>query len=175
MEKITIATMIQLVTDIPSDFSARLLPKGTMGTVVECYQQPECYAVDLAIPAPNMVGEFGYENVLLNLHQFVVVGEAQWQEYLQAAQARPLINKIVADLVQTDQLLRQFEQRYWLSSEVFYEFYHQGQLSQRDKTDFQQWADYYQRKQRWENLLNQFSRQRFGQLPQKMIDLVPIV
>jgi len=42
---------IRRLVDVHSDFGDRLIPKGTMGAIVECYEHPvEGYAVDLAIP-----------------------------------------------------------------------------------------------------------------------------
>ena len=39
--------------------------KETKGTIVECYENPEGYAVDLAIPDNTCVQGYGYENVIL--------------------------------------------------------------------------------------------------------------
>ncbi|HEY9867294.1 MAG TPA: hypothetical protein V6D21_24170 [Candidatus Obscuribacterales bacterium] len=64
---------IQILTDIPGDFSDRIILKDTVGTVVECYENPEGYAVDLAIPNSRLVGGFEYENVVLTPQQFIVV------------------------------------------------------------------------------------------------------
>lgn len=47
-----------------------------MGTIVECYENPEVYAMDLAIPNERLVGGFEYENVILSPKQFVVVDTA---------------------------------------------------------------------------------------------------
>ncbi len=54
MEKIVINTVVQTLTDIEGDFSDRVVPSGSLGTVVECYENPEGYAVDLAMPARRM-------------------------------------------------------------------------------------------------------------------------
>jgi hypothetical protein len=62
---------------VTSDFSDRNIPKETIGTVVECYDNPEGYAVDLAIPDDTNIGEFAYENVILTPVQFRVVSVAQ--------------------------------------------------------------------------------------------------
>ncbi len=51
----------------------RIIPKGTLGTVVECYENPEGYAVDIAIPDERLVGGFFYTNVILSPDQFEVV------------------------------------------------------------------------------------------------------
>ncbi len=56
--------------DVSTDFGKRVIPKGTQGTIVECYENPEGYAVDLAIPDDKLVGGFDYENVILTSEQF---------------------------------------------------------------------------------------------------------
>lgn len=66
---------IKISLDVRADFDRQdlVIPKGTEGTVVECYENPEGYAVDLAIPNENLVGGFEYENVILTPDQFQVV------------------------------------------------------------------------------------------------------
>jgi hypothetical protein len=46
---------------------------GSEGHIVEIYKEPEGYAVDLAIPRPDLVGEKTWENVVLTPDQFVVL------------------------------------------------------------------------------------------------------
>jgi hypothetical protein len=67
---------IKTLIDIPADFSDRIIPKESLGTIVECYENPEGYAVDIALPNPHLVGGFEYENVVLTPQQFVVVVRA---------------------------------------------------------------------------------------------------
>ena len=64
--------IIQTLVDINADFDHRdrIIPKGTEGSIVECYENPELYAVDIAIPNDKLVGGFEYENVILNPTQF---------------------------------------------------------------------------------------------------------
>lgn len=64
---------IQTLIDVPADFDERIIPKNTQGTIVECYEDPEGYAVDLAIPNSHLVGGFEYENVVLTPEQFMVI------------------------------------------------------------------------------------------------------
>lgn len=71
--KATVNDSIQTVTEISAEFSDAILPKGTIGTVVECYEHPEGYAVDLMIPNPEIIGGFTYENVILSPQQFRVI------------------------------------------------------------------------------------------------------
>ena len=71
--KASVDDIVELVVDVPSDFSDALIPKGTRGTVVERYGQPkEGYSIDLAIPDDALVGGFRYENVVLLPEQFAV-------------------------------------------------------------------------------------------------------
>ncbi len=81
MKEITVNTIIQTLVDVESDFSDRIIPGGSSGTVVECYSNPEGYAVDVAIPDENFVGKFAYENVILMPEQFVVISDAQLYEH----------------------------------------------------------------------------------------------
>lgn len=60
----------QIVTLV--DFGQRLIKKETKGTIVECYEIPEGYAVDLAIPDNTSVTEYDYENVILYPKQFMI-------------------------------------------------------------------------------------------------------
>ena len=64
----------QIVTlvDVEVDFGQRLIKKETKGTIVECYENPEGYAVDLAIPDNNSVTGYDYENVILYPKQFMI-------------------------------------------------------------------------------------------------------
>jgi len=51
--KAKINDSIQTLKDLTADFSDLIIVKGTIGAVVECYDNPEGYAVDLAIPNPK--------------------------------------------------------------------------------------------------------------------------
>lgn len=63
---------ITTLVDIQANFGKRLIPKGTEGSIVECYKNPEGYAVDLAIPDESSVTGYDYENVILYPEQFTV-------------------------------------------------------------------------------------------------------
>lgn len=64
---------IKTLVEIQTDFGNRVIPEGTLGTVVECYENPEGYAVDLAIPNQKLVGGCEYENTILSPDQFIVI------------------------------------------------------------------------------------------------------
>ena len=64
---------IKTLKAVQAEFRDRIIPAGTEGTVVECYDNPEGYAVDLAIPDSRQVGGFMYENVILTPEQFDVI------------------------------------------------------------------------------------------------------
>jgi hypothetical protein len=86
------------------------------------------------------------------------------------------LSDILDDLRAADQALRRFEQRYWLSSDVFYELYSQGLLEDGSHLeDFAEWAGHYKLKLKREASLTQFSRQRIDELRRQshgnMIDL----
>ncbi len=81
MLTVSLYDQIKTLVDIQSDFSTRetsdkdniVIPKGTLGTVVESYENSEGYAVDIAIPEEKLVGGFFYKNVILSPDQFEVV------------------------------------------------------------------------------------------------------
>ena len=65
---------VTTVVDIP--FGNNLITKGTIGTVIECYQNPkEIYAVDLTILSETGEPGFDYESVILHPDQFTVVSD----------------------------------------------------------------------------------------------------
>jgi len=75
------------------------------------------------------------------------------------------LSDILDDLRAADQALRKFEQRYWLSSDVFYDLYSQGLLDDGEhRRDFSEWAGFYKIKQHREQLLRQFSERRVAEL-----------
>lgn len=77
------------------------------------------------------------------------------------------LSSLLDDLRAADETLRKFEQRYWLSSDVFYGLYAQGLLDDGENLeDFSEWAGFYQVKQHREALLRQFSQERVGRLRQ---------
>jgi hypothetical protein len=88
------------------------------------------------------------------------------------------LSDILDDLRAADQALRRFEQRYWLSSDVFFELYSQGLLDDGSHLeDFSEWAGHYKLKPKREAALEKLSRQRVEQLrrqvPDETIDLAP--
>lgn len=75
------------------------------------------------------------------------------------------LSDILDDLRVVDQALRRFEQRYWLSSDVFYELYSQGLLDDgAHLEDFAEWAGHYKLKLKREMALKRFSQQRVQEL-----------
>ena len=71
--KAKISDSIQTTIDLSSNFDNHTIVKEAIGAIVECYQNPEGYAVDLAIPNPELIGGFHYENVVLSPEQFKVI------------------------------------------------------------------------------------------------------
>ncbi len=75
------------------------------------------------------------------------------------------LSDILDDLRAVDQILRKFEQRYWISSDVFYDLYSQGRLDDGENVeDLSEWAGFYKIKEHREELLRRFSRQRVAEL-----------
>lgn len=72
--KASVYDKIKLLMDVQSEFSDQAFPRGTIGTIVECYEKPkEGYAVDVALPDGNLVGVFDYDNVILYPDQFEII------------------------------------------------------------------------------------------------------
>ncbi len=76
--------------------------------------------------------------------------------------------EVLRDLKSIDQSLRQFEEKFGLSSAVFYELYTRGQLDTGDHLeDFAEWAGLYELKLNREELLHQYSAKRVDSLKKK--------
>lgn len=74
--KASVHSLIRTVTEVKSDFSDTVYPTGTRGTIVEAYQDPEMYYVDLAIPDDESVTGWTYDHVTLSSHQFEVLHDS---------------------------------------------------------------------------------------------------
>ena len=75
------------------------------------------------------------------------------------------LGDILDDLRAADQILRKFEQRYWISSDIFYDLYSQGRLDDGENLeDYSEWAGFYKIKQHREKLLRRFSQQCIAEL-----------
>lgn len=78
------------------------------------------------------------------------------------------ITEIMDDLRAAEEMVRQFERQYWLSSADFYTLYEQGLLDDGENLeDFTLWSSFYKIKQLREQQLQQISQQRLSQLPRK--------
>lgn len=64
---------IKTLEEVQLDFADQMIPENTLRTIVECYENPEGYAVDIAIPNQKLVGSYEYVNVILTSDQFVLV------------------------------------------------------------------------------------------------------
>ncbi|MDJ0658861.1 MAG: hypothetical protein QNJ42_05160 [Crocosphaera sp.] len=61
------------LVDIKTNSVRSVIPKGTQGTIVECYENPEGYAVDLGILDDSLITDYDYENVILYPEQFTII------------------------------------------------------------------------------------------------------
>ncbi len=86
--KARVHDVIKTLTDVQSDFAERVIPRGTVGTIVECYCEPEGYAVDLAIPDDRLVGGATYVNVVIGPAQFEVLEAARQRRRQQRQHSR---------------------------------------------------------------------------------------
>ena len=66
---------IKTIVEMPGEISDRVIPAGTKGNVIECYENSEGYAVDVAIPDKTESSGYSYDNLYLLPDQFLVVNE----------------------------------------------------------------------------------------------------
>jgi hypothetical protein len=64
---------IRTIVEIQGEHLIQVIPVGTEGTTIENYENPEAYAVDIALPDPENDDEFLYDNLYLYPKQFEVV------------------------------------------------------------------------------------------------------
>ncbi len=87
------------------------------------------------------------------------------------------LSDILDDLQTAEQGLHQFERRYWISSEHFYELYASGSLDDGENMeDFSEWAGHYKLRQKRQAALQNISASRMKILQQKAgnsIQLIP--
>lgn len=88
------------------------------------------------------------------------------------------LSHVLDDLRAADQSLRRFEQRYWISSEVFFDLYSHGLLDDGSHAeDFSEWAGHYKLKLKREAALEKMSQRRIQELRSrtvgKTIELAP--
>jgi hypothetical protein len=68
--KIMTNCTIRTIVEIRGEYLNQVIPAGTEGIIIECYEDPEAYAVDIALPDPKNDGEFLYDNLYLYPKQF---------------------------------------------------------------------------------------------------------
>lgn len=88
------------------------------------------------------------------------------------------LSLILDDLRAADQALRRFEQRYWISSEAFFDLYSRGLLDDGSHAeDYSEWAGHFKLKRKRETALEKISQQRIQELRSrtggKTIELAP--
>ena len=87
------------------------------------------------------------------------------------------LSDILDDLQEAEQGLHQFERRYWISSEHFYELYSSGSLDDGENMeDFAEWYGHYKLRQKRQAALQQISASRMKTLQRKAgnsIQLIP--
>lgn len=76
--KAQLSDKIQLISTLSADFEHhdQIVHQGMTGVIIECYDNLKFYAVDIAIPNPDLVGGSVYENAMLNSEQFIVISHA---------------------------------------------------------------------------------------------------
>jgi hypothetical protein len=115
----------------------------------------------LSLPTGRMWSKHRY--LSLSLFSGIIVVDKLTDEVSEMATIT--LSDILDDLEAAEQVLRKFEQRYWISSTDFYELYSQGLLDDgQHREDFSEWAGFYKIKQHRQELLRQFSEQRVADL-----------
>lgn len=66
---------VRTLVDMPGFISKRVVPKGTEGTIVEIFEKPEEYAVDVDIPDEKEPTGYAFDNLPLTPEQFEVIGD----------------------------------------------------------------------------------------------------
>ena len=69
------SSCIRLTSQVVSDFTDRVIPVGTVGFIMETYDSPLCYAIDLKIEDNDYIGGNIWENVILYPEQFEFIQE----------------------------------------------------------------------------------------------------
>jgi hypothetical protein len=75
------------------------------------------------------------------------------------------IGDILHDLRVSEDVLRKYERRYWITSEQFFELYNQGALDNGEHAeDFSEWAGFYKLKIRREAAFQKLSKERLEKM-----------
>ena len=64
---------VRTLVDVPGFISKRIVPKGTEGTIVEVFEEPEEYAADVDIPDEKEPTGCAFDNLPLTSEQFEVI------------------------------------------------------------------------------------------------------
>lgn len=88
------------------------------------------------------------------------------------------LSRILDDLRAAENGLHQFERRYWISSDSFYDLYAKGLLDDGENAeDFAEWAGHYRLRQKRLQALERISQERLAKLPRlgaaQTVQLVP--
>jgi hypothetical protein len=72
--KATVDSLIKLLEDVPGHVLDRVIPAGSVGVIVEAYDNPEGYTVDFDLPARNSSDPLAleFDSVDLSPEQFEV-------------------------------------------------------------------------------------------------------
>jgi hypothetical protein len=82
-----VSNAVRTLVELQAEDSDGTIPLGSYGRIIEKYDTPEGYAVDLVVSRPELVGGYSFENVILTPDQFEVVPtipEAVFEQFGQA-------------------------------------------------------------------------------------------
>lgn len=72
--KARVYSSIRTLMEVQGDIYTGIIPRGTRGTIIECYDSPvEGYAVDIFLPSEHSSTGYGYDSVVLYPEQFEVI------------------------------------------------------------------------------------------------------
>lgn len=85
--------------------------------------------------------------------------------------AKLSISELLDDIRISEEILKKFERRYWITSEQFFELYSQGLLDNGEYAeDFSEWAGYFKLKQRREQSFQKLGEMRLNELKSATIN-----
>ena len=71
--KCKVGSLVVLNQDIEDEEHTLLIPTGTEGVVIEVYENPEVYYVDIKIPNKQLVGDYEFHNIVIEPKHFDVL------------------------------------------------------------------------------------------------------
>ena len=71
---------VKTLMEVPGSITKGMIPAGTEGTIVEAYDNPEEYDVDVNVPDENTSSGYEFDNITLLPDQFAILEEYKGEE-----------------------------------------------------------------------------------------------